>query len=214
VLLAESSPDDPYYEAHGFDAAYDWTSRLGEWAWQNVFGPPGSLPDLARLRHALISNDAGPGQRIPVLHFLNNNDTGARFVTRHGIDQTRDAAAMLFTIAGLPLVYAGDEVGAAYDPYRGGPPLSWFDAYGLEPFYTQLAKVRRTIPALRSGSLRVLATNHDDAVLAFLRQPASPDPTVLVVINFGSAALDVQLPAESAVPGVSLGPHEFRIVPL
>jgi glycosidase len=214
ALLAEASPSDPYYAAHGFDAAYDWTSRLGEWAWQDVFGPPNTVPNLARLREALNSNDAGPGPRIPVLHFLNNNDTGARFLTRHGIEQTRDAAVLLLTLTGLPLIYAGDEVGAAYDPYVGGPPITWFDAQGLQPFYAQLVKLRNTIPALQSGTLRILSTNHDDSVLAFLRQPAPPDRTVLVVINFGPASVEVLLPADPGFPALPLGSHQFRIVPL
>ncbi|MFL6605255.1 MAG: alpha-amylase family glycosyl hydrolase [Steroidobacteraceae bacterium] len=212
ALLAEAAPSDPYYAAHRFDAAYDWTPRLGEWAWQGVFGPPDTLPDLARLREALKSNDADPARPIPVLHFMNNNDTGARFLTRHGIEQTRDAAALLLTLTGMPLIYAGDEVGAAYDPYTGGPPISWFDAYGLERFYTHLVELRRTIPALRSGSLRLLVTDHDDSVLAFLREPRPPDPPVLVVINFGPTARQVHLPAELALAALSVGPHQFRVV--
>jgi cyclomaltodextrinase len=214
ALIAEAPASDPYYEAHGFDAAYDWTAKLGEWAWQGVFGPPGTVPDLTRLRAALINSDAGASRHIAVLHFLNNNDTGKRFLTLHGIDQTRDAAALLLTLTGLPLIYAGDEVGAAYDPYAGGPPISWFDANGLEPFYAQLVKLRRTIPALQSGRLRILKTDHDDSALAFLRQTDPPDRSALVLINFAATALEVHLPADPDLPSVSLGPHQFRIVQL
>lgn len=53
VLIAEASGRDGYYVSHGFDGAYDWTSQLGQWAWNGVFAPADGLADLARLRAAL-----------------------------------------------------------------------------------------------------------------------------------------------------------------
>jgi cyclomaltodextrinase len=219
VLLAEASARDPYYAARGFDAVYDWSTQLGEWAWQGVFGAPDALPDLARLRQALANSEAvGDGDRagargIKVLHFLNNNDTGARFLTQHGLEQTRDAAALMLTLTGLPLIYAGDEVGAAYEPYGGGPPISWFDRYGLEPFYAQLIKLRESTPALRTGRLQLLGTDYDESVLAFLRQPDPPDRPVLVAINFSAGPVEVRVPGNPALPRVRLAPHEFQVIP-
>jgi hypothetical protein len=65
---------DPYFIGSGFDAAYDWSSRIGEWAWSGVFDRGGdSIPDLARLRAALLDTP-WPGR---VLRFLDDNDTGA-----------------------------------------------------------------------------------------------------------------------------------------
>jgi len=221
VLLAEASARDPYYAARGFDAVYDWTDVLGEWAWHGVFGAPESVPNLAQLRQALAQSTLEAAGHTLVLHFLDNNDTGPRFLTRHGFEQTRDAAVLLLTLTGLPLVYAGDEVGAAYDPYREGPPITWSDPYGLQSFYTELIRVRRTTPALRSGTLRILSTDQDDSVLAFLREPSPPDPPVVVLINFAPtpvvAHLRIGPPAvrattEAAVLAVSLEPHEFQII--
>ena len=134
-----------------------------------------------------------------ILHFLDNNDTGERFITRHGIEQTRTAAALLFTLPGLPLIFAGEEVGAAFDPYRGGPPIVWRDAYGLEPLYASLVKLRRELPVLRSGAIRLLSTDHDATVLAYDRESAGggavPGQNAIVLINFGAEPVELRLRA-------------------
>lgn len=211
VLIAEASKQDPYYATRGFEAAYDWTERLGEWAWEGVFGPPDSIPDLVRLRQALLDDEScrGTEQRPLVVHFLNNNDTGLRFVTRHGLEQTQEAAALLLTLPGLPMIYAGDEVGATYEPY-GGMPIAWSDASGLELLYARLIRLRRDTPALRSGCLRLLKTDHDDSVLVFLREPAAPDRPVRVAINFAPSPVDVRLQDAEVL---QLGPYQFNVVP-
>ena len=183
-LLAEASARDPYYVENGFDAAYDWTGNLGEWAWGGVFDGP--QPDLAALRAALTNNGAGFPPDTLILRFLNNNDTGARFITRHGTGLTRVAAALVFTVPGLPLIYNGDEVGAAFEPYDEGPPIVWRDIHGLVPYYTRLSELRRSAPALAGRELELVPTDQDDAVLAFLRPGASAEGTLLVVLNFSA----------------------------
>lgn len=199
ALLAEASALDPYYRSHGFDAAYDWAGKLGEWAWQSAYADGKSPPDLPALRAALERSDrAVPADAgFVILRFLDNNDTGERFITRHGIEQTRTAAALLFTLPGIPLIFAGEEVGAAFDPYRGGPPIVWRDADGLEPLYASLVKLRQDVPVLRSGSIRLLSTDHDDTVLAYDRESfdASMDAAdnAVMIINFGGGPVELRL---------------------
>ncbi len=206
LLLAEASARDPYYMSHGFDAAYDWTAELGHWAWQGVFGPEGKVPNLRLLRAALSNDGRGFADNAGVLHFLNNNDTGKRFIDTHGAADTRLAAALLLTLPGIPLIYAGDEVGASFEPYAHPRPIDWSDDPDhLMPLYTRLIKLRREIPALRSQILRVLHTNRDDSVLAYIRAGKEPSEDVTVVLNFGTGAISLPLAAIEAaqVPAAS-----------
>jgi glycosidase len=197
LLLAEAPAHDPYYARAGFAAAYDWGDRLGHWAWQDAFDHPDST--AARLRDAIAASAGSAGL---VLRFLDNNDTGARFVTRYGLPTARVAAAMLLTLPGLPALYTGDEVGAAFEPYGAAPPaIDWSAHHGLRDWYARLLAVRRADPALRSRMLTFLDLAPADRLLAYLR--GSGDARVLVLLNYGAAPIDVALPA--AVPSAQFG---------
>jgi cyclomaltodextrinase len=209
ILIAEASGRDGYYLSHGFDAAYDWTSQLGQWAWHGVFAPAGDLPDLARLRKALTNGGKGYPEHTLLLRFLDNNDTGARFITRHGLCVTRAAIELLFTLPGIPLIYDGDEVGAAFQPYDEGPPIVWRDPDALTALYARMSRERRQVLALISPRLLLLATDRDRQVLAYLRPgsdagpAADRSPGVLVALNFGGAPVRARLRDVPALRGFS-----------
>jgi glycosidase len=197
LLLAEASARDPYYTQHGFDAAYDWTGKLGEWAWQNAFAP--GAPTAARLRAAIGADASAKGF---VFRFLDNNDTGARFITRYGPARTRVAAAMLMTLPGIPCIYMGDEVGAAFSPYAATAPIDWRDPTHLRAYYTQLAALRHALPALRSRSIELIDSTSGDRILAYLRPGDAPADSVLVLLNYGGAPARVALQPTSALAGL------------
>lgn len=189
LMLAEASAREPYWARNGFDAAYDWTWEHGQWAWDAAFRDDES-PDLEALRAALTVDDEGfPGGRV--FRFLENNDTGERFRTRHG-DALHDVAlTLLLTLPGLPGLYTGAEVGAAFDPYQQEAPLDFSaNPEAAEPL-RRLIALRRAEPALRAEGLTLVPTDHDDQVLAYLRHGAGRP--VLVVLNFGEAPLKVRL---------------------
>jgi glycosidase len=201
VLIAEASGRDAYYLTHGFDAAYDWTSRLGQWAWDGVFAPAGGVPNLARLRAALTNDGKGYPAGTLLLRFLDNNDTGERFITRYGVGETRAAIELLFTIPGIPLIYDGDEVGAAFQPYDQGPPITWRDPYGLTPLYVRMSRERRSVPALTASGLRLLATDHDNEVLAYLRPGSRGERRALIALNFSRSSVRARLRGTPALAG-------------
>jgi glycosidase len=189
-LLAEASARDPFWIRNGFEAAYDWTGELGRWAWEEAFADP------ARIGPALDAALApGPTPMHRVARFLNNNDTGERFVTRHGVAMTRVATVLLEALPGIAMLYTGDEVGAEFRPYEEGPPVSWVDAHGLRPLHRRLAALREELPALRRGAFRRLATPGQPAAFAFLRD-AGRGGRAVVVLNFGEAGrVRLELPA-------------------
>jgi glycosidase len=190
LLLAEAAADDPYYYANGFAAAYDWTEKLGEWAWRRPFD---DAAHTVRDLRALIGRGSGRGLRF---RFLDNNDTGARFVSRYGVERTRVAAAMLLTLPGMPALYAGDEVGAEFEPYRQSAPIDWQDRFQLEAWYRRLLTLRARYPALRSPQLELLDAGQSDRVLAYLRRASDGSGATLVLLNYGAEPARIRLPAQ------------------
>jgi cyclomaltodextrinase len=191
LLLAEASARDPYYGRHGFDAAYDWTEKLGEWAWHGAFQDETATASRLRSEIERSASDA------LVFRFLGNNDTGARFVTRYGVARTRVAATMLFTLPGIPGLYTGDETGAAYEPYRENPPLSWDDDHGLQSWYTRLITLRRDHAALRSRTIRWIDMPSFDQVLAYVRPGANAKDDIVVLLNYSAEPVRLVLPDDA-----------------
>ena len=192
LLIAEATARDRWYFEHGFDIGYDWTGELGQWAWQDVFSDAASLPP--RLSAALAA-DPEPDR---VFHFLNNNDTGPRFVSTHDSDQTRVAAALLLTLPGIPCVYTGDEIGAVYMPYEDETPLVWKDQFDLRPWYRTLIHLRTAAESLHSPAwtqLDVGPAGH--GLVGYLRHLPDGSRPLLVLLNFARDVVDatVDVPA-------------------
>jgi cyclomaltodextrinase / maltogenic alpha-amylase / neopullulanase len=181
-LLAEATAIDPYYFSHGFDVAYDWTRNLGDWAWGSAFEFPQESGTL--LETAITNSGKGYAANAIVLRFLNNNDTGVRFVAQYGPEVTKMAAVLQFTVPGIPALFAGDEIGASYQPYSNLTPMSWRDRFKLRPLYKRLIDLKHDMAALNSSRIQVLTTNAG-SVLAYVRPAVDGSKAVLVALNFG-----------------------------
>ncbi len=190
VLIAEASARDPYYVQEGFDSAYDWTDELGHWAWENVFEEPTGIAQ--RLHHALTNGGKGYHPDSLTFRFLNNNDTAARFLTRYGADLKRVAAALVWTLDGIPCLYTGEENGIEFEPYQTPDPISFIDR-GYRDYYKQLVAIRKANPALRSREVAFLGAQGE--AYAFMRR--SPEQTVLVFLNFSAEEQTYTLTGEA-----------------
>jgi alpha-glucosidase len=115
-------------------------------------------------------------------NLLGSHDT-SRFRTVAG-DAGRQiaGAGLLFTMPGVPMVFAGDEVGVTgVDGDGARQPMPWdeaaWDRLVLDA-YRRLGALRRSSRALRHGGLRWV--HADDDVMVFLRE--ARDERVLVMV--------------------------------
>ena len=203
LLLAEASARDPYNFDNGFDAAYDWTENLGNWAWAQFWGEQAEKVEsgtlIRLLKSALTNEPEGYHPDALIFRFLNNNDTGTRFITTHGEAMTRVATALLLTLPGIPCIYTADEAGQWFRPYFDVTPVSFRERYrGLRDYHKKLIALRKEIPSLHSRLWQLLELEPANQVLGYVRFMEGNDEPVLVLLNFSEepAAVKLTLPAE------------------
>ena len=81
-------------------------------------------------------------------------------------------------------MFAGDEIGASYQPYSNLTPITWKDRFKLRPLYTILIRLRHTEASLTSRALDLLRAS-PDSTFAYVRPASGGGPPVLVLLNFG-----------------------------
>lgn len=207
ALLAEATndaaPDFSGEHWHGAMTYSNFTRPL--WSWLsgdaghvNFFGTP--LPGPNRIgaedflaTHQDLAAAFSWDVRQQNMNALNSHDTArAATVMIDGGQQL--GAVLMFTLPGVPVVFAGDEFGLKGDNGEfSRTPMPWTDPgrilADLRGTYSSLTALRREQPALTCGGIRWLHAQGD--ALAFVRETA--DSSVLVVV--ARAAADVELAA-------------------
>jgi glycosidase len=186
MLLAEATAREPYYFDNGFDVAYDWTYRPGGWAWEIIWDAYKYRLLSYNLTEALTNSPEGFHPDAVIFRFINNNDTGRRFITRHGEAITRVATTLLLTLPGVPCLFTGDDYGLEFEPYQQLEPLTFEEQYpGLRDYHKTLIDLRKTLPSLHS---RLWALIKPDAipqnVFSYVRYGEPDDAPVLILLNF------------------------------
>jgi glycosidase len=129
-----------------------------------------------------------------IFRFLNNNDTGTRFITTHGEDLTRVATALLLTLPGIPCIYTADEAGQWFRPYFDVTPVSFKERYrGLRDYHRKLIALRKEIASLHSRLWQLLEAEPANQVLGYARFLEGNEEPVLVLLNFSKQPATVKL---------------------
>jgi glycosidase len=207
LLLAEDKGSDPHVYEKGFDAAYDWTrdtAWVSHWSWLyqhdgrknfTIFNHPSPEKRYQLIRSAFFSSSQH-FERI--LRFMENNDV-PRFAASHSLAQTKMAAAVLFALPGIPLIYNGQETGVQSHPYSRHPifadslPIRQQDSAGLFSWYQRLIHLRMKYDAFTGSNFREAVIQPQGTAIAFERWEG--DEHIIVVFNTDSAATTVSLNA-------------------
>jgi glycosidase len=183
LLLAEDKGSDPNVFKLGFDAAYDWTidtTWVSHWPWQykhkerenhTIFNHPDTTKRYFMLRNAIFNGNKNPEK---TLRFMENNDL-PRFVSSHTFEQTKMAAALLFSLPGIPLIYNGQETGVTAHPYSRQPifkadsSIRSQDSLGLFDYYKKLIGKRLQYPSIVSKNIEEVLLEDTGSIVAFHR---------------------------------------------
>ncbi|MGO4228698.1 glycoside hydrolase family 13 protein [Arthrobacter sp. YAF34] len=205
ALLAEATndaaPDFSGENWHGAMTYSNFTRPL--WSWLagdaghvNFFGTPLPGPNRTAAEDFLATHlDLAAAFSWDVrqqnMNALNSHDT-ARAATVMIDGGQRLGALLMFTLPGVPVVFAGDEFGLKGDNGEySRTPMPWDDPNriltDLTADYAALAALRRDQPALTGGGIRWLYARGD--ALAFVRETG--DSAVLVIVARDVAELEL-----------------------
>lgn len=168
------------------DACYDW--NFYHQLKQTLQG--GSIEELdKRMRNYSPTDQYNfyTGSNSFYLRFLENHDED-RIASLFSIEKIKLASVLVYTGPGIPLMYAGQEVGET----RKREPIRWNQNQGeqWELFYKKLIGIRNRFPTFRSDRIVRIPANRSN-VYAYARLHS--EENAVVVINFLSAKVQTNL---------------------
>jgi glycosidase len=209
-LLAEAHKPDLLVKA--FDIDYSWP----------LYGTLADVIMAGRSASAIRQEWENEHAQYPrgALHmrFSENHDE-KRAIARFGERGALAAAALVFTLDGVPMIYNGQEVGDVTE--SGAPalfekmPVFW-QGVDRRPefasFFKTASALRRENAALRRGSLQWLRNSDEDRIVTFVRRDEKDE--ILVAINFSNKPFMGTIEAASAYTEMTPGADPARQVGL
>ena len=157
-------------------------------------------------------NERNPDESNDVLAYQRLD---ARKLQR-GISLLKIAAAIQYTVYGVPSVFYGDEAGLEgyHDPFCRRPYPWGKENRELLEFYKILGKIRKEHSVFSDGDFRV--TFAQDAVLAYVRENCTEKITVIANMNDEPMEYHQDMPSVDLLNGNryegSVAPHDVCIL--
>jgi glycosidase len=174
LMLAEG--DHPRLYLNGFHLTYAWNTRSSIHSIIKRGKPATNLFEVLEKEH----------YRYP------KNSTHMRFTENHdlrraadliGIEESKVAAFLSFTLPGVPMIYAGQEIGAVEKPSLFEKSvINWENGdYQLVEFYKKLIELRLNNPELCDAEFIKVANSDERSIISFAR--IVKEKAFLVVAN-------------------------------
>ena len=205
-LLAISPPEPDWVMGSEVDGELDGTFR---WRMRKIL-VEGEIEEPEKIREILDPRNhayQSGFQRVPyieshaemrfVRELLQKGYSAGEAFIRH-----EAAAAVMLTVPGIPMVYAGQEWGEMTSNEMGPPPLQWqlreqqARAELLRKF-RELIHLRVDHPALHTDRIDVLHVDAENGTFAYLR-PGVPE-SILVAVNVSKQGIVLELDVSGEV---------------
>lgn len=189
----------------GVDSGYDWPLYF------DGFRVPGQTTlrtgSVAPLHDKIFNNNFYPGPNSYFFRFLENHDETRVAKLATSIQQTLPFATTLMTIPGVPLIYAGQEVGFGnnlddFTGKRGTVNFSDPDRSVVQSHYQKLCYIRTGFPAFWTQTLRRI-NQSDSNVYVFVRP--FTDENAIVAANFSNTTRSATITINSSAVEFSGG---------
>lgn len=196
MMLAEGKNPEDHLDA--FDLTYSW----------NMYEALGDVINGKKSVKQFDEKFEGESLKYPKsslrLRFSSNHDKNVQdgpAVKLYTSGGAKAAAAFMFTIPGVPLIYNGDEVG---NPRKldllDRVDIEWNKGKDFRELYATLDRLRTEHPALLRGKFKRLWCSDSSKVYAFQRSDG--DDVLNIVINFSDQGKVVRIDSERSLVDV------------
>ncbi|MFH1214574.1 MAG: alpha-amylase family glycosyl hydrolase, partial [Candidatus Neomarinimicrobiota bacterium] len=191
LMLAEG--DHPRLYRNGFHLTYGWNTRRAFYQIMKNDYPASFLGETLTREYYRY-----PRQALK-MRFTENHDE-ERTVALYSTGQARLLTFLTFTLPGVPMVYAGQEVAAITKPSLfEKSQINWrqFDD-GMNYLIGRMNVLRRENSALTKGAYQLLESPEPASIFMFARNDNRE--TALVVVNMKSVSETITIDLETLIP--------------